>query len=68
MTETMRKARDNHKVFAAVMTDLFKAFECISHEVLIAKINAYGFDETFSYLKNRTQTTKVAHRFVNCPI
>ena len=60
----MKKIRDKHGVFAAVMTDLSKASDCISHELLIAKLNAYGFDETslkviISLLKNRTQTTKV---------
>ena len=68
MIETLRKTRDKHGVFAAVMTDLSKAFDCISHELLIAKLNAYGFDETslkviISYLKNRTQTTKVGTSF-----
>ena len=41
----MRKSRDNHGMFAAVMTDLSKAFDCISHKLLIAKLNAYGFNE-----------------------
>ena len=64
MIETIRKARDNHGVFAAVMRDFSKAFDCISHELSIAKLNAYGFDETSlkvinSYLKNCTETTKV---------
>ena len=68
MIETIRKTHDNHGVFAAVMTDLSKAFDCISHELLIAKLNAYGFDETslkviISYLKNRPQTTKVGSSF-----
>ena len=68
MVETIRKFRDNQGVFAAVMTDLFKVFYCISLELLIAKLNAYGFDETslkviISYLKNRTQTTKVGSSF-----
>ena len=57
--ETIRNTRDNHRVFAAVMTVLPKAFDCISHKLLIAKLNAHGFDETslkviISYLKNRT--------------
>ena len=45
MKETIRKPRDNYGVFAAVMTDLCKAFDWISHELLIAKLNVYGFDE-----------------------
>ena len=62
MVETIRKTCANQGVFAAVMADLSKAFDCISHELLMAKINAYGSDETsskviISYLKNRTQTT-----------
>ena len=39
----MRRTRDNYGVFTAVMTDLSKAFDCISGELLIAKLNAYGF-------------------------
>ena len=71
MIETIRKTRDNHGVFTAVMTDLSKAFDCISHELLTAKLNAYGFDKTLikvsnSHLKNRTQTSKVG--LVNCSI
>ena len=68
MIETIRKTRDNHGVFATVMTDLSKAFDCISHQFLAAKLHAYGFDESslkviISYLKNRTQTTKVGSSF-----
>ena len=68
MIETLRKIRDNHGMFAAFMTDLSKAFDCISHELLVGKVNAYGFNETslkviVSYLKNRTQTAKVGSSF-----
>ena len=51
------------------MIDLSKAsFNCISHKLLIAKLDAYGFDETslkviISYLKNHIQTTKVDSSF-----
>ena len=46
LIETIGKTRDNHRLFAAVMTDLSKAFGCIFHELLTAELNAYGFDET----------------------
>ena len=39
--ETIQKSCDNHGVFAAVMTDLSKAFDCISHELLIAKLKLH---------------------------
>ena len=40
-----KKIGDNRGVFAAVITDLFKAFDCIPHGLLIAKLNAFGFDK-----------------------
>ena len=34
---------DNGKAFGALLTDLFRVYDCLDHEVLIAKLNAYGF-------------------------
>ena len=56
MTEKMKEARDNSKVCAAVLTDLSKAFDCLLHDLLIAKLHAFGFD---AYLNDRIQVTKV---------
>ena len=44
--------------------DLSKAFDSISHDLLIAKLHAYGFSiDTvtffYSYLKRRNQNVKV---------
>ena len=64
MIEMWKKALDNKKVAGAILTDLSKAFDCLSHDLLIAKLEAYGFDNSalvfiYNYLKNRKQRTKV---------
>ena len=45
MIEMWRKALDEKKVAGAILTDLSKAFDCLSHDLLIAKLEAYGFDK-----------------------
>ena len=64
MIETWKKALDEHKVAGAVLTDLSKAFDCLPHDLLIAKLHAYGFEKSAlnfirDYLTQRTQRTKV---------
>jgi hypothetical protein len=64
MIEMWKKALDEQKVAGAILTDLSKAFDCISHELLIAKLEAYGFDKSaliliYDYLTGRMQRTKV---------
>ena len=41
---------DNNFTVGAVLMDLSKAFDCIPHELLIAKLAAYGFEEKTLYL------------------
>ena len=62
--ETWEEATDNNKTFEALLTDLSKAFGCVSHDLLIAKLHAYGLDLASlkilqDYLTNRKQRTKV---------
>ena len=45
MVEKILKIRDNKGVFAAVLTDLCKVFDYIPHGLLIAKLNAIGFNK-----------------------
>ena len=42
MIEKWKNAVDNKKVFGALLTDLSKAFDCICHDLLVAKLHAYG--------------------------
>ena len=46
MIEMWREALDEHKVAGAVLTDLSKAFDCLSHDLLISKLDAYGFGKS----------------------
>ena len=62
--EKWKKSVGNDKMFGALLTDLSKAFDCLDHELLIAKLNAYGFSLTalklvHNYLSNRKQRTKI---------
>ena len=68
MVEKMLLARDKKEVCGAILTDLSKAFDCISYDLLIAKLNAYGFDKNalnviHNYLFGRSQKTKVGSSF-----
>ena len=44
MLEKWKSAIDNRNSFGEPLTDISKAFNCLSHGLLIAKLNAYGFN------------------------
>ena len=59
-----KKIVDNGGVFGAVLTDLSKDFDCILYDLIIAKLEAYGFQIDawkliHDYLSNRKQTVKI---------
>ena len=59
---------DKKGVIGTVLIDLSKAFDCIQHDLLIAKLAAYGFSHKslsfiFSYLRNRKQRVKLGSFF-----
>ena len=40
--EKEKEAIDRRNKFGAILTDLSKAFDCINHPLLIAKIDSYN--------------------------
>ena len=70
MLETWKEVRDNKEAFGTLLTDISKAFDCLSNDLLIAKLRAYGLDLASleilrDYLTNIKQRTKV-HSFYSC--
>ena len=68
LIEKWKKSVDNSGAFSALLTDLSKALDCLSHELLIPKLDAYGFDKNAlklmnSYLSNRKQITKINNKY-----
>ena len=68
LIEKWKSATDKGKSFGALLTDLSKAFDCLPHELLIAKLHAYLFSlfalRLFrSYLSDRKQRTKVTESY-----
>ena len=68
MLEKWKSAVDNKRNFDGLLTDLSKAFDCLPHDLLLAKLNAYGFSLPAlrlvqSYLSNRKQRTKINSEF-----
>ena len=57
MLEIWNGATDNNKVFGALLTDLSKTFDCVCHDLLIAKLYAYTFDiDALKITKNALKT------------
>ena len=68
LVENWRSKLDNDYIVGAVLMDLSRAFECIPHDLLIAKLSAYGFDENslaliYSYLKRRQQSVRINNTY-----
>ena len=59
---------DNSGVVGTILMDLSKAFDCLPHELVLAKLHAYGVDIKSlkllqDYLSNRTQRVKLDSTF-----
>ena len=68
MIENWKNQIDNNNKIGAIIMDLSKAFDTLNHELIIAKLYAYGFEENavvflHSYLSSRHQRTKINNSF-----
>ena len=64
INEKVKEARDKNKVCSAVVTDLTKAFDCLKHDFIIAKLHSFDFDYKslsgkYASVNNRVKVTKV---------
>ena len=64
LVEDWKKSREKGEFVALVTVDISKAFDSLSHLLLIKKLQAYGLDNrSFSfllgYLQNRLQRVQV---------
>ena len=64
MLQDWKLKLDNDYIVGAVLMDLSNAFDCFPHDLLIAKLHIYGFDESslvliYSYLKRRLQAVRI---------
>lgn len=65
----LRASLDNKEVVAVILLDLSKAFDCVPHCLLLAKLKAYGvakpgFALMRNYLTGRSQRVKMAPMFL----
>ena len=68
MLEKWKRSLDRGKVFGALLTDLSKVFDCLNHDLLIAKLNAYGFSLPalkliHDYLLHKKQRTRINNSY-----
>ena len=71
MIEKWRESLDQGSAYGALLTDLSRAFDCLLHYLIIAKLYAYGIDMPSlklinSYLSKRRQMIKVNDVYCSC--
>ena len=59
MIEKMEETRAKNKVYAAVLTDLSKVFDCVKHEIFIQKLHYSGFN----FKSMRVTNASLSNRF-----
>ena len=60
----LEKSLDNKNIVGAILIDLSKAFECIPHDLILAKMSPYRFSTNklvlmYSHSKRRKRNVKI---------
>ena len=68
MIENCKKALDQGNEYGALLHDLSKSFDCLPHDLIVAKVHAYGFSIDSlklvnSYLTEHKQRVKINDQF-----
>ena len=68
LLQSWQKELDNSGFIGTIPMDLSKAYDCLSHDLLFAKLGVYGLDRSslrllMDYLNSRKQRTKISSSY-----
>jgi hypothetical protein len=70
LLNTILSSLEHKDIVGSLFLDLQKAFDCVNHDILLAKLNFYGVSGKAnklleSYIRNRYQRVKLRDKFFN---
>ena len=70
LLQKWQKELGSSGIVGTILMDLSKAYDCLPHDLIIAKLEAYGLDTNslrfiFDYLSSRKQRTKIGSAYSN---
>ena len=73
LLQSWQEELDKSGFVGTILMDLSKAYDCLPHDLLVAKFEAYGIGKTdlnliHNYLSNRKQRTKINSSYSDWPI